>query len=257
MKDKNPAPPSEIVPEIDGIGLVFAKKLASLGITTLNDLRSMNVAAVHKKTGISRRRLETWRGMSVLQMVGGIDHQIAEVFVKAGIDNLSKLISASPDFLLREIKEARTPRWIINIIPDTYRRVIILSDIISWQNEAKRLVDGGGPARHALVFRPWIISRAELGAIPPTGSYTPHHPWRITVHHTGISQNQTVKAIQEYHMGKEKRYIDIGYHYLIDRRANIYEGSPPIVMGAHVATDAPGNENEGNTGISVIGNYDF
>lgn len=246
----------EVVSKIEGIGHAFGKKLARAGIYKLEDLRAMDVPAVHAKTGISVKRLNMWRSMSALQMVDGIDRQIAEVFVKAGIVNLSKLISASPDFLLRVIENARTPRWIINIIPDTYRRIIILADVISWQNAAKRMVDGGGLARRALIFKPRTISRQDWGAVPPSGNYTPHNPVQITIHHTAGSQSQTVKDIQKIHMDpiekKGRNWIDIGYHYVIDARANIYEGRPPTVIGAHVE-----GENPGNVGVSVIGNYDI
>ncbi|MDI6757527.1 MAG: N-acetylmuramoyl-L-alanine amidase, partial [Endomicrobiia bacterium] len=43
--NKKTLPSSEIVLKIEGIGPVFAKKLASFGINNFEDLRSMDVAA--------------------------------------------------------------------------------------------------------------------------------------------------------------------------------------------------------------------
>jgi len=88
-------------------------------------------------------------------------------------------------------------------------------------------------------------------ALPPTGSYTLHTPNRITLHHTAGPQNQSIKEIQKFHIDK-RGYRDIGYHYLIDARSNIYEGRPPTVRGAHVKC-----ENFNNIGIAVVGNYDI
>jgi len=58
-----------------------------------------------------------------------------------------------------------------------------------------------------------------------------------------------VRAVQNYHMD-DRGWIDIGYHYLIDKYGKIYQGRPDNVVGAHVA-----DYNTGNIGISAIGSY--
>jgi len=105
------------------------------------------------------------------------------------------------------------------------------------------------------IAEPSIIPRAAWGARPPRGMYTPHAPNRITVHHTATPNvygdaAEVVRAIQRYHMD-ERGFIDIGYHYLIDREGRIYEGRPEGVVGAHVA-----GQNTGNIGVTIIGNYE-
>jgi len=101
-----------------------------------------------------------------------------------------------------------------------------------------------------------LIRRAEWQAAPPKEPYTQHQPKAITLHHTQGNYPQTPAAalnevgfIQDYHQNA-KKWIDIGYHFLIDPLGNIYEGRPIKVVGAHVA-----GRNTGNVGISIMGNY--
>ncbi len=101
-----------------------------------------------------------------------------------------------------------------------------------------------------------IIRRAEWQAAPPREPYTPHEPKAITLHHTQGNYPQTAAAglnevqfIQDYHQNA-KKWIDIGYHFLVDPLGNIYEGRPIKVLGAHVS-----GHNTANIGISVMGNY--
>ena len=101
-----------------------------------------------------------------------------------------------------------------------------------------------------------LIRRAEWQANPPKEPYTQHEPKAITLHHTQGNYPQTLAAglnemgfIQDYHQNA-KKWIDIGYHFLIDPLGNIYEGRPIKGVGAHVA-----GRNTNNVGISIMGNY--
>ncbi len=102
-----------------------------------------------------------------------------------------------------------------------------------------------------------LTRRAEWGAKPPTEEYTPQQSlYRITVHHTEGRQTMTaadakkeMSFIQSYHQNTRK-WIDIGYHFLIDGLGNVYEGRPYNVYGAHVESN-----NTGNVGISIMGSY--
>jgi hypothetical protein len=101
-----------------------------------------------------------------------------------------------------------------------------------------------------------LIRRAEWEAAPPKEPYSPHVPKAFTLHHTQGNYPLTpegarreVQFIQDYHQNA-KKWIDIGYHFLIDPLGNIYEGRPIKAIGAHVA-----NKNTGNVGISILGNY--
>jgi hypothetical protein len=82
--------------------------------------------------------------------------------------------------------------------------------------------------------------------------------YRITVHHSAIllrSQSESaaadqIRSIQNTHMKKEG-CGDIGYHFLIDPSGRIWQGRELRYQGAH----ARGDNNRGNIGICVLGNF--
>ena len=81
---------------------------------------------------------------------------------------------------------------------------------------------------------------------------------RITIHHTADpfysrSRHETaaeIQRIQRFHQ-QERRWADIGYHYVVDRAGRIWQGRDARYQGAH----AGGVANQGNIGIVVLGNY--
>lgn len=86
---------------------------------------------------------------------------------------------------------------------------------------------------------------------------------RITVHHStfltrelgSMSLEETgdaVHRIQLGHMGRERSYGDIGYHYLIDPKGRAFEGRNLRYQGAH----SSGANNVGNIGICLLGNFE-
>ena len=107
------------------------------------------------------------------------------------------------------------------------------------------------------IEKPHIVTRAQWEAKAPTHGYT-NQPYfnQLTLHHAagysasniqeGIIQMQ---AIQELHQDV-RGWSDIGYHFVIDKGGNIYQGRPETVIGAHV-----GGHNTGNTGVSILGCY--
>lgn len=105
--------------------------------------------------------------------------------------------------------------------------------------------------------RPFVHSRAEWKAVPPTEPWAPDPlPWRVTLHHsdgkhtTTLAQSEAeARFIQDFHI-HGRGWIDIAYHFLVDSQGNILEGRPEGVLGAHTL----GN-NEGNIGIVLLGTY--
>ncbi len=110
----------------------------------------------------------------------------------------------------------------------------------------------GGPAPIFRPSTPWLEppaaeSRGELptyvkpreawGAEPPALPYVPHTPTRVTLHHTGAVWSGTPRAeqalrnVQAFHVGPQREWEDIAYHFLIDLEANVWAGRPPTVRG--------------------------
>ena len=101
-----------------------------------------------------------------------------------------------------------------------------------------------------------LVARTTWKAKPPKASYTADSPVRFTLHHTAgefpasySAAVAEIQFIQDYHQSA-KKWIDIGYHFLISPQGDIFEGRPATVVGAHVL-----NHNSGNTGVSFMGNY--
>ena len=105
--------------------------------------------------------------------------------------------------------------------------------------------------------KPVIIPRSEWGARSSTHGYS-MHPYfiNLTLHHAaGFSAEnleegkEQMRAIQDLHQFV-RGWSDIGYHFVVDKAGNIYQGRPETVIGAHVL-----NNNTGNIGVCVLGCY--
>ncbi|MGH2541430.1 MAG: peptidoglycan recognition protein family protein, partial [Ardenticatenaceae bacterium] len=106
---------------------------------------------------------------------------------------------------------------------------------------------------------PSVIPRRAWGAREEAVRWEPepNQPRAIVVHHTATSRGggdpaAVVRAIDVYHR-VTRGWGDIGYHYLIDHKGNIYDGrlGGPESVGAHAY-----DFNEGTIGIALIGTYD-
>jgi hypothetical protein len=102
-----------------------------------------------------------------------------------------------------------------------------------------------------------VLCRAAWGAKPPTRSYTRHRIKKITVHHTAVSLSDNrraprqIKAVQRYHQRKH-RWVDIAYHYLVDRQGHLYQGRPAFAKGDTATRYDP----TGHLLICLLGNYE-
>ena len=97
-----------------------------------------------------------------------------------------------------------------------------------------------------------IVSRAEWGAAPAR-STTPLSPAMVNLfvlHHTTGSFRgaRTVRSIQQFHQGPERKWADIGYNFLVAPDGVIYEGRGWGFRGAH----ARGHNHE-SVGVAFMG----
>ncbi len=116
--------------------------------------------------------------------------------------------------------------------------------------------DDVAEVRQAVAPSDMVISRHEWGAYDPDRICNSFFaPYRATVHHTAGQNNETdpyarMVAIQDFHLNG-RGWCDIGYHFVVAPTGEIFQGrSRSDHPGAHV-----GGENEGNVGISTMGNY--
>lgn len=66
----------------------------------------------------------------------------------------------------------------------------------------------------------------------------------------GTERNHTVADIDLWH--KEKGWSGIGYHYLIDRKGESFNGRPEHKQGAHCS-----GHNKDSIGVVLVGRSDF
>ncbi len=117
------------------------------------------------------------------------------------------------------------------------------------------LVAGCSGSKEPLNVR--IEPRDKWEAAPPRPFKT-HIPEKITVHHEGTffdpakqSAAEHIKRVQTWGMGKDRNWIDIPYHYLIDFDGTIYEGRNVFTVGETNTEYDPA----GHLLISCLGNF--
>lgn len=93
--------------------------------------------------------------------------------------------------------------------------------------------------------------RSKVNAMNGINKVTIHHEgWTAVDFTSQTATAQRIEKIRQYHTG-EKRWGDIGYHYIVDRAGRVWEGRPIQYQGAHVSQN-----NENNVGILVLGNFE-
>lgn len=86
-----------------------------------------------------------------------------------------------------------------------------------------------------------VLPRAAWGARPPRPGGKPHTITRMTIHHSAVAlpDNRGIVARlqqhQRYHQD-DKGWIDIAYHYAVDRNGNIFALRDTAIAG-DTATD--------------------
>ena len=105
-----------------------------------------------------------------------------------------------------------------------------------------------------------IHRRSEWGARSTKSNVEPMDKvTRITIHHSAgksfwdHSNGATadhIRKIQKYHQSN-RGWADIGYHFIVDRAGDVWEGRKLRYQGAH----AGGHANRGNIGVVVLGDY--
>ena len=68
----------------------------------------------------------------------------------------------------------------------------------------------------------------------------------IILHCSGLDSKHTAKDIDSWH--RKKKYLGVGYHYIIDRKGKITKGRPLTTVGAHCD-----GHNAHSVGICLLG----
>ncbi len=132
---KHPRRRSIPVEKIEGIGPVYARKLAEAGIKTTDELLEFGKSRKGReelvaKTGISALLVLKWANSADLMRIKGVGEEYSELLERAGVDTVKELRNRNPKNLLEAIAQANEAHKLV-------RRLPTLADVESWVKEAK------------------------------------------------------------------------------------------------------------------------
>jgi predicted flap endonuclease-1-like 5' DNA nuclease len=123
--------------DIEGIGPVYAKKLADAGIKTTDDLLKAGATAkgrdeLAKKTGIDHKLVLEWVNRADLYRIEGVGSEYSDLLEQAGVDTVVELGKRVPENLHAKMLE-------VNGVKKLVRRPPPLSSVKDWVEQAKKL----------------------------------------------------------------------------------------------------------------------
>ena len=123
--------------EIEGIGEVHAKKLESVGITTVEHLLEAGKTPngrndLAAKTGYSEHHILKWGNQADLFRIHGIARQYAELLESAGVDSVLELAQRNAEHLHEKLKSANEVNRQVHVVPG-------VATIGKWIEEARTL----------------------------------------------------------------------------------------------------------------------
>jgi PAS domain S-box-containing protein len=125
------------IEKIEGIGPVYAQKLAEAGIATTEDLLEFGKTRkgreeLVEKLGISGKLVLKWVNMADLMRVKGIGEEYSELLERAGVDTVRELRNRRPDHLHAALIAVNQEHKLVRRLPH-------ISEVESWVQSAKEL----------------------------------------------------------------------------------------------------------------------
>jgi predicted flap endonuclease-1-like 5' DNA nuclease len=126
------------IDEVEGIGPVYAEKLAAVGINTTEDLlmaggKPGGRDKVAEQTGISGTLILTWVNHVDLMRIPGVGSEYSDLLELAGVDSPAELAHRNAANLAQTFQEAVAAR------PGTVRRIPSEETVAGWIAEAAKL----------------------------------------------------------------------------------------------------------------------
>jgi predicted flap endonuclease-1-like 5' DNA nuclease len=111
---------------IEGIGPVYAAKLARAGLATMDDLleaaaRPKGRAALAEQTGISETLILKWANRADLMRIRGISEEISDLLEAAGVDTVAELKRRRPDHLAAALRAINDRKRLVRRVPGEAR----------------------------------------------------------------------------------------------------------------------------------------
>ncbi|MDD2251983.1 MAG: DUF4332 domain-containing protein [Dehalococcoidales bacterium] len=125
------------ISDIEGIGPVYAEKLAGVDIRTVEKL--LEVGATRKgrkeiaeKTGISDTLILEWVNLADLFRIKGIGEEFSDLLEEAGVDTVKELAQRNAENLVAKIEEVNAEKKLVRRTPN-------LNMVKDWIEQAKLL----------------------------------------------------------------------------------------------------------------------
>ena len=125
------------IDRIEGIGGVYAQKLAGAGIESVADLLKLGATGsarkiIADKSGIGEKIISKWVGHADLFRVKGVAGQFAELLDAAGCANMEQLAQSDPTALATSMEKVNEQRKLVRRVPTPH-------EVETWIREAKTL----------------------------------------------------------------------------------------------------------------------
>jgi predicted flap endonuclease-1-like 5' DNA nuclease len=123
--------------DIEGIGPVYAEKLAGIGITTVEALLKAGASPkgreeLAEKTGISHKLLLEWVNLADLFRIKGVGEEYSDLLEEAGVDTIPELAQRNAENLYAKLQETNAAKELV-------RRLPTQSQVADWIAQAKKM----------------------------------------------------------------------------------------------------------------------
>lgn len=108
--------------DVQGIGDVYAQKLAAAGINTVDELLEKGKTpagrkALEEATAISGKLILTWANHADLMRIDGVGPQFSELLEAAGVDTVKELRHRVAENLQAKLEEVNQEKNLVNRVP--------------------------------------------------------------------------------------------------------------------------------------------
>lgn len=122
---------------IEGIGDVYAGKLAEAGVSSIEKLLEIGGnktgrKEIADKTGVSPKLVLNWVNRADLNRIKGISTQYADLLEVAGVDTVPELAQRKPENLHQKMADVNKTKKLVRQVP-------ALSQVEDWVVQAKKL----------------------------------------------------------------------------------------------------------------------
>ena len=123
--------------DVEGIGEVYAQKLADAGLATVEALLEAGASpkgrkALAEKTGISGKLILEWVNHADLYRIKGVAEEYSDLLEEAGVDTVPELAQRNAANLYAKLVET-------NATEELVRRLPTQSQVADWIEQAKAL----------------------------------------------------------------------------------------------------------------------